>query len=102
MRPFRELHEEWMKNPDHRREYEALDEEFAMISALIDARTNAGLTQEQLAERMETSQSTIARLESGRTVPSGRTLTRYAKATGTRLRISFEPISAASKTASRK
>jgi transcriptional regulator with XRE-family HTH domain len=91
MTSMRDLHEKWMKNPEYRREYEALDEEFAVISALIDARTSAGLTQEQLAERMETSQSTIARLESGRTIPSGRTLARYAKATGTRLRISFEP-----------
>lgn len=92
MREFKELHNEWMQNPEYRREYEALDEEFGMIRALIDARLSAGLTQEQLAERMETSQSTIARLEGGRTVPSGRTLSRYAKATGTRLRISFEPI----------
>lgn len=102
MRPFRELHDEWMKNPEYRREYEALDEEFAMISALIDARMGAGLTQEQLAERMETSQSTIARLESGRTIPSGRTLARYAKATGTRLRISFEPRDKPTKVASGK
>jgi transcriptional regulator with XRE-family HTH domain len=87
---MRDLHREWMKDPEYRREYEALDEEFAMIRALIDARVQAGLTQEQLAEKMETSQSTIARLESGRTMPSGRTLLRYAKATGTKLRISFE------------
>jgi transcriptional regulator with XRE-family HTH domain len=93
MKPFRELHEKWMAtDSEYRREYEALDEEFAMIRALIEARVQAGLTQEQLAEKMETSQSTIARLESGRTMPSGRTLARYAKATGTKLRISFEPL----------
>ncbi len=91
MKPFKQLHDKWMAtDPEYRREYEALDEEFAMIRALIDARVQAGLTQEQLAEKMETSQSTIARLESGRTMPSGRTLSRYAKATGTKLRISFE------------
>ncbi|MBN9305295.1 MAG: transcriptional regulator [Devosia sp. 67-54] len=92
MKNFRDLHNEWMADdPEYRREYEALDEEFALMKALIDARAQAGLTQEQLAERMETSQSVIARLESGRTMPSGRTLARYAKATGTRLRVSFEP-----------
>jgi ribosome-binding protein aMBF1 (putative translation factor) len=91
MRNFKDLHNEWMKNPDYKREYDALEEEFAMIQALIHARVSAGLTQEQLAERMETSQSAIARLESGRTMPSGRTLARYAKATGTTLKISFEP-----------
>jgi transcriptional regulator with XRE-family HTH domain len=87
---IRDLHAEWMKDPEYRKEYEALDEEFALIKALIDARVAAGLTQEQLAERMETSQSAIARLESGRAVPSGKTLMRFARATGTKLRISFE------------
>lgn len=91
MTDMRDLHAKWMQDPEYRREYEALDEEFALMKALIDARAQAGLTQEQLAERMETSQSVIARLESGRTMPSGRTLARYAKATGTRLRVSFEP-----------
>jgi len=51
----------------------------------------AGLTQEQLAERMHTTQAVIARLESGRVKPSTRTLERLAAATGMRLRISFEP-----------
>ena len=51
-----------------------------------------GLSQEELARRMETAQSTIARLESGRGRPSTRTLDRFAKATGHRLKISFEPV----------
>jgi transcriptional regulator with XRE-family HTH domain len=86
-----DLHKKWMKDPMYRKEYEDLEEEFALASALIEARAQAGLTQEELAARMDTSQSAIARLESGRTIPSGRTLKRIAKATGTRLRISFEP-----------
>jgi transcriptional regulator with XRE-family HTH domain len=91
MREFKELHDEWMAtDSEYRKEYEALDEEFALIRALVAARVAAGLTQEQLAERMETSQSAIARLESGRTVPSGKTLMRFARATGTKLRVSFE------------
>ena len=91
MKRMKDLHDEWMANdPEYKREYEALEEEFAMMRALIGARVSAGLTQEQLAERMETSQSAIARLESGRTMPSGRTLARFAKATGTTLKISFE------------
>ena len=51
----------------------------------------AALTQAELAERMETTQSVVARLESGRIHPSTRTLERVARATGTRLRISFDP-----------
>ena len=89
------LHKKWMTDPEYRGEYEALEEEFALASAIIEARSRAGLTQEELAVRMETSQSAIARLESGRTIPSGRTLKRFAKATGTRLCISFEPTKSA-------
>lgn len=40
---------------------------------------------------MGTTQAVVARIESGRTMPSTRTLERFARATGTRLRISFEP-----------
>jgi transcriptional regulator with XRE-family HTH domain len=85
-----DLHKKWMKDPKYRAEYDALEEEFALASALIEARSRAGLTQKQLAAKMETSQSAIARLESGRTIPSGRILKRFARATGTRLRITFE------------
>lgn len=66
-----------------------------MAAALIRARGEADLSQEQLAERMETSQSAVARLEEGRSNPSLNTLRRLAKATGTRLRIAFEPIEGA-------
>ena len=58
--------------------------------SLIEARIGAGLTQAQLAKRMKTSQSVVARLEGGRIHPSTRTLGKVAQATGTRLRISFE------------
>ena len=85
------LHKKWLKDPNYRREYEGLEEEFALASAIIDARSRAGLTQEELAAKMRTSQSAVARLESGRTIPSGSTLKRFARATGTRLRITFEP-----------
>jgi ribosome-binding protein aMBF1 (putative translation factor) len=86
-----DLHEEWMKNdPEYVKEYDALEEEFALVGALIKARANANLTQQELAERMGTTQATIARLESGRQMPSTRTLKRIADATGTKLRISFE------------
>jgi transcriptional regulator with XRE-family HTH domain len=92
MTDIKELHKKWMENPDYRKAYEELDEEFSLASALIEARSKAGLTQEELAEKMQTSQSAIARMESGRAIPSARTLARFAKATGTRLRVSFEPM----------
>lgn len=87
-----DLHQEWMREPEYRHEYEALEEEFSLIGALIEARSRAGLTQEQVAQRMNTTQAVIARLEGGGSKPSTRTLERYAEATGSRLRISFEPV----------
>ncbi|PKA44030.1 transcriptional regulator [Rhizobium sullae] len=92
MTKMKDLHAEWMKDDEYRKEYEALEEEFALAHAMIEARAKAGLTQEELAQRMDTSQSAIARLESGRMKPSARTLERFARATGTHLRITFEPM----------
>jgi ribosome-binding protein aMBF1 (putative translation factor) len=86
-----DLHKKWMKDSKYRREYGALAEEFSLVTALIDARTRAGLTQEQVARRMKTTQAVIGRLEGGGSKPSTRTLERYADATGSRLRITFEP-----------
>ena len=81
-----------MKDPDFLREYDALEEEFALMTEVTRARARAGLSQAELAKRMKTTQSAIARLESGRAKPSTRTLGRFAKATGHRLKISFEPV----------
>ena len=89
------LHRKWMKSLEYRKAHEELAPEFSLARAVIQARVTAGLTQEQLAQRMETTQSVIARLESGRTRPSTQTLERLAAATGTRLKISFEPRGAA-------
>jgi ribosome-binding protein aMBF1 (putative translation factor) len=90
MTKVRDLHTKWMKDPEYRKAHEALAPEFELARTLIRARAEAGLTQEQLAKRMATTQSVIARLESGRTRPSTQTLERLAAATGTRLKISFE------------
>ena len=85
---FNDLKARLLKDPQVRKEYDALEEEFALIAA----RARAGLSQAQLARRMKTTQSAIARLESGRAKPSTRTLARFAAATGHRLKISFEPV----------
>ena len=90
--PLSKLSDEWFKNPEFVREYEVLEEEFALAHALIGARAQAGLTQAELAQRMGTTQSVVARLEGGRSRPSTTTLAKFAKATGTRLRVSFEVV----------
>lgn len=92
--PVAESFAKWRKDPAYVRAYDELEEEFALAEAMIRARAEAGLTQEQLAARMHTTQAVIARLESGRAKPSTRTLERLAEATGTRLRIRFEPVAA--------
>lgn len=87
--PVREVIREWEKDPEFTAAYDALEEEFILAEALIEARSRADMTQDQVAKAMGTTQAVVARLESGRTMPSTRTLERFAKATGTRLRISF-------------
>ena len=86
-----DMHKKWMKDPKYRKAYDALEEEFRLPAALFDLRNRAGLTQGELARKMGTTQPVVARLESGRSRPSMRTLERLAKATESRLLISFEP-----------
>ncbi len=95
--PLKKVAKRWMKEPGFREGYDALEEELSLASMLIAARTRANLTQAELAEKMGTSQSTVARLESGVAKPSLSTLQRYAKATGARLKITLEPRKARSK-----
>ena len=76
-----------MQDPAFREEYARADEEYALVEALVRARAAANLTQAELARRIGTTQSAIARLEGGKVSPSFATLRRYAQATGTRLTV---------------
>ena len=84
MRSFEAFKKKMLKNPTVKAEYDALEEEFALAHELLAARNKAKLTQAQVAKRMGTSQSAVARLESGR-APSIASLRKYAKATGSRV-----------------
>ena len=92
MKTFKEMKAELMESPEFRAEYERLRPEFELAQTIIAARAAQGLTQAELATRMETSQSYIARLESGRVLPSMRTWQRLAAATGTRPKFTLEPL----------
>jgi ribosome-binding protein aMBF1 (putative translation factor) len=92
MTQLKKLHAKWMKDPTYRKAYAALESEFTLAASIAEARNRAGLTQAEVARRMHTTQSNIARLETGRTVPSTRTLNSFARAVGARLKISFEPV----------
>jgi len=94
MTKLKDLHRRWSKDGSYAAAYDALDEEFQLARALIEARTRAGLSQMQLARRMKTSQSYVARIEGGKVRPSTGALERFAQATGTRLRITFQPAAA--------
>ena len=82
-----QLKAELLVDEEFRREYESLDEEFSVAAQLIEARMKANLTQEEVARRMGTTQSVVARLESGSPLPSLRSLKRYASAIGGKLEI---------------
>jgi len=90
MKTLKTLKAELLKHPDTRAEYEALADEFSPARELIAARTSAGLTQADVAERMGTGQSTVARLESGTGTPSLRSVQRYAQAVGRRAVVRLE------------
>ena len=88
--PVEKSFAKWRKKPSYVKAYDALSDEFAMADTLIEARTKANLRQEDVARLMKTSQTAIARLERGRGNPSLGTLRRYAKATGTKLKVTFQ------------
>jgi len=90
MKTLKTIKAELLTDPATRAEYDALAPEFETARELIAARARAGLTQEEVAARMGTTQSTIARLESGKRPPSLRTVQRYAQAVGRRAVVRIE------------
>ena len=92
MTKFDDFLEEQLKDPEFKAEYDALEPEFAIIHAMIDARKNSGLTQKQLAERTGMAQGDISKIENGNANPSLRTLKRLAEAMDMKLKLEFEPI----------
>ncbi len=76
-------------DPVFRAAYDALEDEFAALAALLAARKDAGLTQADVAARMGVSQPVLARIESSlgsrKHSPSLETLRRYADACGKKL-----------------
>lgn len=82
-----EFKQKALENPEVRKEYDALEEEFSLIDQLITMRTKAGLTQEDVAKKLGTNKSNISRLERGKSNPSWRTLNKYAAACGYTVRL---------------
>lgn len=95
MKTLKTLKRELLRDKRTARAHADLAEEFDVARALIDARVRAGLSSFEVAERMGTTQSVVARLESGRRPPSRRTVERVAGAVGGRLIVRIGPASAA-------
>ena len=91
MTKFNDFLKEQLNDPLLRAEYEALEPEFTIIQAMIDARKSAGLTQKQLSEKTGIAQADISKLENGNANPSLRTLRRLASGLGMRLKVEFIP-----------
>ena len=83
---------ERMKEPGFKAEYEALEPEFAIIQAIIDARRKSGLTQQQLSEITGIAQGDISKIENGEANPSLKTLKRLASGMEMKLHLQFEPL----------
>lgn len=91
MTNFNDFLNEQMKDPEFKAEWDALDPEFAVIEAILAARKESGLTQQQLSERTGIAQTDISKLERGNGNPSLRTLQRLAAGMGMRVKIEFVP-----------
>lgn len=89
MKSLQEFKAEQMKDPAFKREYDKLTPRYTMISELIAARIKKGVTQKELAKRIGTTQSSIARLEGGNVNPSIDSLERIAEVLGSKLTIHF-------------
>jgi len=82
MKRLKTLKRELLADGKTRTAYDELADEFALARELIAARTRARLSQGEVARRMGTTQSVVARLESGGRLPSMRTMQRFAQAVG--------------------
>ena len=91
MTTFNNFLEKRLNDPNFRKEYDALEPEFSIIQAIIDARKISGMTQKELAEKTGITQGDISRLENGNANPSLRTLLRLAEGMGMKLRLEFVP-----------
>jgi DNA-binding transcriptional regulator YiaG len=89
MKSLQDYRNEQLAEPEVQAAYEAVAGEYRIARAILEARVHGELTQEQLADRMGTTQSVIARWESGKTLPSSRTLLRIAQATRTDFCLQF-------------
>lgn len=81
---------ELLKDPEFKKEYDALEPEFQVTNAIIKARIETNITQKELSKRTGISQSNLSRIECGLESPSAKTLQKLAQGFGKKLVIRFE------------
>lgn len=91
MTNYKDFLNEQLQNEEFKKEYDALEAEFSIIQAMLDARKASGLTQKDLADRTGIAQADISRLENGNANPSLKTLQRLAEGMGMKLKLEFVP-----------
>lgn len=89
---FNDFLAEQLQDPEVKAEYDAMEPEFTIMQAMIDARKSAGLTQKQLSEITGIAQADISKMENGNGNPSLKTLQRLAEGMGMKIKIEFQPI----------
>ncbi len=89
MDDFRKFLNKQLEDPDFRKEWEEMEPEYQIMKAMIAARMETGITQQQLSEKTDINQSNLSRIENGNGNPSVSTLHRIASALGKKLSISF-------------
>lgn len=90
MKTLKTLKRELLADAETLAAYDDIADEYAVAHELIAARTRAGMSQSEVALRMGTTQSVVARLESGKRPPSMRTVQRFAQAVGGHLVLRIE------------
>ena len=91
-RNFRETLNEQLKNPEFKKEWDALEPEYQIIKAMLATRNEKAMTQKQLADITGIPQADISRLENGNANPSLKTLQRLADGMGMKLKLEFVPV----------
>ena len=84
---FEDAKREALRDPKFRKAYDALQPKYDIIRAILDARNKKGMTQADIARRAGTTQSAIARFESGRSNPTLDFASRLSSAVGAKLEI---------------
>ena len=89
---FRETWNERMKDPEFKKEWDALEPEYQIVRVMLNSRAEKSLTQQQLSKITGIPQADISRLENGNANPSLRTLQRLAEGMGMKLKLEFVPV----------